>query len=163
MASSFAASLSIVGNVIANQPNTLVLTVTNTGATAANLTGVSVRVTPLGAPVRLSDIFVAPGTNSAGSGTNQILINVPATSGTATLYVQVVCFSGTIGTGTLTQPSQQYYLVADCTADDGSQFSSPAIPLVPANPQFGQPGSPPAVQGDGQLQFNQGKNSALLM
>lgn len=160
------ATISVVGNAIMNQPNTCVVTVSNSGGSNVNVTGISPWVynsqgaTLVGAPVRVSDVFVAPGTNSAGSGTNQLKVAVTA-GGTATFIFSVVAYGPSVSSGFLAQPSQQYLVGADIVSDDGSEFavSYPQI-YAPALPGRGQAGgNTPDATAKGEMQFNQGANS----
>lgn len=160
------ATLSIVGNPIVNQPSTCVLVVTNTGASTVNVTGISPKVLPVGSPVRVSAVQVAPQTANASVGGSQVQVAVLASS-TATFTFQVIAYGHAVSTGTAADASGSYLIGADISADDPSYFSPVPQVLAPANPAFGQPpGSPPNVAPPaygGELQFNRPSNTVLAL
>lgn len=158
------ASLQVVGNVIANRPSTCVLTVSNSGVDAVNVTSIQPTVSPSGGPFVIGPITVSPAQALASTSGMQQQVAVPG-GGSVSFPFSVVAYSGSVETGLPQQPSLAWTLGANCTGSDGSVFSPQPQFVAIAQPQFGQPpGSPPNVSSSrGELQFNLGSNSAFFL
>lgn len=168
------ATISVPGNVIANQPFTAVILISNSGASAVNVTSIAPKVFVPGTvtltnqssgPVQFSPVFVPVGTAVTSTTGMQSSIQVTA-GGTAYVTFQGVVLSPTDMAAQAANGGASYQVSADIAADDGTVFSPPAVPLAVAAVQNGRPSPPPnstATTYGGALQFNLGTNSALLL
>lgn len=159
------ASVAVVGNAIVNQPVTVLVTITNTGASAVNVVSIQPHLLPGGHTSIFTSIFVPPNQAVASTTGLQNTIQVGASS---TVYAtfQVIAPSPVVQTGRPQQGGPAYQVSVDCALDDGTVFSSTFVPIPFSGVQFGGPTVNPnatATAFGGMLQFNSGANSALAL
>jgi hypothetical protein len=160
------ATVAVVGNAIVNKPVTVVATLSNSGASAVNVSSVQPRLTPGGHTSIISPVFVPVNQAVVSTTGMQQTIQVGA-GGSAVVTFQVICPSPVIQSGRPQQGGPSYQVTVDCATDDGlTVFSALPVPIPFAGVQFGAPElNPNAPSGSvgGELQFNSGQNSALAL
>ncbi len=166
MSVALTAAVAIVGNPIINQPVTCVLTVSNPNADAVNVTSITPKVTPIGAPLYISPVFIPTGQAVvANPGVSQMAVSILG-GASATFTFQVAVLGPAVQTGLPQQAANSFVVSAECLDSNGFVFSPIPQTLVLATPRFGAAGgSPPNVNPatHGGLQFNLGSNSALIL
>lgn len=136
------ATISFVSsNVIAGSPTVAIVTISNSGASAVNVTSISPRVTPQSAPFAFSATYGTGTTLQVGaSGT----LSLPVT------YTFQAPQSGTFEGGV----SGVYSVSCVVATDDGSN-TTPVAQFVAVSGS-----APQAVLSGGQLNFTNGYNAA---
>lgn len=159
------ATVAPAGPAIVNQPVTVVVTISNSGASAVNVSSIQPHLLPGGHSSIVSSVFVPPNQAVVTTTGMQQSIQVGA-SGTAYVTFQVIAPIAVVGTGRPQQGGPNYQVSVDCALDDGTVFAAPFVPIPFAGVKFGAPNlNPNAPSGSigGELQFNSGQNSALAL
>lgn len=166
------ATLSVVGNVIVGRPATCVLTISNSGNDAVNVTSISPKVFVGGTvvagasgPARVSPVFVPVNQAVASTTGMQNSIQVGSASSVNVTF-QFIAEGPTDSAAQAANGGASYLVGADITASDGSVFSPVPQSVAVAPPQNGRPAPAPnssATTYGGQLLFNLGANSALAL
>lgn len=151
---------------IFGQDTDFVLTVSNSGASAVNVTSIQpIVTTAAGGPApgcNISGPYAAPGVATAQVFGSQFNVQVGASASVAFVF-SVQFFGPAIG-GVPSTPLSQFTVGATCAASDASVFGPVPLNLVLNRPNFGAGSSPPnPAVSPGQLNYSGAVNSALAL